>query len=74
MNGQAFCFLDIEDFFLIFPKKSDQMKVKAIINGFALKQVSIAEAQVKIENAFYALNDYIYLQGEMFSDFYNIRS
>ncbi len=42
MNGRVLSTLDIEDFYLIFEKKSDQMKVKAIINSLAIRKASMA--------------------------------
>jgi hypothetical protein len=37
MDGRVLSCLDVEDVYIIFEKKSDQMKLKAIINSLGIK-------------------------------------
>jgi hypothetical protein len=47
MNGRVLSCLDIEDFYVIFEKKSDQMKLKAIINSLAIKNQSHSQVYLR---------------------------
>jgi hypothetical protein len=48
MNGRVLSCLDIEDVYVIFEKKSDQMKLKAIINSLAIKNQSHSQVYLRV--------------------------